>query len=550
VEPEFVGSQACRKCHPDQFQSFLKTKHSRSLVDVVPELEPADGFFDDASAGRRYRSSHLDGRIMHDVCLLMDDGTEALQTRFPAEYRFGSGHFGRGYLVVSNGFFVQSPIVWFEARQAWGLSPGIAFEGRYSKPFGRGINEGCLSCHSGHIERSTVSDLRMRIVEPAIGCERCHGPGKSHVEQETAGRADSEASPRPIINPRLLSRKRSEAICRQCHLQGDLPVRGRNVHAEGFRAGEPLEKYRQDYLVRMPRSQMQVVGQAGQLSRSACYRKSETLTCVTCHDPHVSVETENRAERHRTVCLSCHQDEACRFELAQRLEQRQNDCTACHMPAQKTDIPHVALTHHQIGKHPVGHDTPPADEMDLLVPLFEPADLAEGDRQRSLGLAWMELLSGDKASGLTQTELLQIWDRAEKLLTTLRDEYVDPVVVMGLARLYSLRGDKAASEVAARRVLKFKDLATVPQCGALSMIASTCFEQRRPDEAADCYAQLTRLRRNAQDWFYLGMCEYEMHHVDAAIAALKMARTIDPDADEPRRGLARIYSELKKIEVE
>ena len=352
--------------------------------------------------------------LIHEVSLLLDHGTEVLQSRFPAKYRFGSGHFGRGYLVVTDGFFVESPISWFESRPGWAISPG--FEGPDRMPFGRVVPEGCLFCHCGQVDRSTDSDLRMRIRELAIGCERCHGPGKRHIEQETTGRSDEGAAGegatgRAIFNPRRLSRKLSEAVCHQCHLNGDFRVPGCNIHAEGFRPGEPLEKYRQEYLVQKPRTAMPVVGHVGQLMRSRCYQQSDTLSCTTCHNPHASIAPEDRAEHHRQVCLACHQEQACRLGLPERIEQRQNDCTACHMPAQPTDMPHVAFTHHQIGRHPVEYETAPADSLDRLVPLFDLAGLSQDDRQRSLGLAWQELVISPKAGHMTRSEMLQIWFR-------------------------------------------------------------------------------------------------------------------------------------------
>jgi tetratricopeptide (TPR) repeat protein len=548
TQPEFVGSQACRKCHPDHFGSFLETAHSRSLVEVIPDSEPPDAEFDDSATGRRYRTSHSNGLLVHEVCSLREDGTEVPQSRFPAKYRFGSGHFGRGYLVVTNGFFVESPISWFESRSAWAISPG--FEGPDRHPFGRVVPEGCLLCHCGQVDRSTVSDLRMRIVETAIGCERCHGPGRAHVEQEESGSANGQAVPRGIVNPANLSRKLSEAICHQCHLNGDIKVPGRDIHAESFLPGEPLEKYRQEYLIQKPRTAMPVVGHVGQLARSACYQKSDTLKCVTCHNPHAHVAAENRAEHYRNVCLACHEDQACRLGLPERKEQKQNDCTACHMPGQPTDMPHVAFTHHQIGKHPVPTETAPVDSLDRLVPLSDLSALSEGDRQRSQGLAWQELVISPKAGRMTRSELFQIWVRAEKMLTTLPREFVDPVVELGLARLYFVRGQKAEAEAAARRVLQFDNLGTEPQIGALAIVADACREQFRIAEAAGYFAELTRLRRNGQDWFYLGACEYELHHVEAALQALNMARVVDPDAAEPCTLLATIYREKKDLPSE
>ena len=428
--------------------------------------------------------AHRGGRLIHEVSLLLADGSELLQTQFPVRYRFGSGHFGRGYLAQLNGFLVESPISWFESRQTWGLSPG--FEGPNQLPFGRSIPEFCLFCHSGHFERSTVSDMRMRVIEPSIGCERCHGPGKAHLDQQAASHANNAvADGHGIVNPRRLTRKLAEAICHQCHLQGDVRVPARGRRAADFHPGEPLEKYRQEYAVRKPRAEMQVVGHVGQLAQSACYRASDALKCTTCHDPHTPIAPENRADHYRTVCLACHDDEACKLGFAERTDQRQNDCAACHMPSRPTEMMRIAFTHHQIGKHPLQEEPiPAAGDDDLLIPLFDMAALSEGDRQRSRALAWEDHFVGSGASGDMPALRRETGRRAEQLLKILPADYVDGAVEIALARLYYVSGRMTEAENAARRALKFVDLPTEPRSGqrpswATPVSSNSDFRRRR-----------------------------------------------------------------------
>ena len=124
------------------------------------------------------------------------------------------------------------------------------------------------------------------------------------------------------------------------------------------------------------------------------------------------------------------------------------------------------------------------------------------------------------------------------------------VVELGLARLYFVRGDKVESEAAARRVLQFENLETEQAIGALVIVADACRGQLRISEAAGYFSELTQMRRNGQDWFYLGACEFELHHVEAAIKALNVSRMIDPDAVEPCTLLANIYREKKDLPAE
>src|SRR5262249_50750265 len=161
-------------------------------------------------------------------------------TSTPVRYRVGSGHHARTYLCdPGDDFLLESPITWYASAKKWGMTPG--FDKALHRSFSRQILENCLWCHAGQVQTNTASTMRMRIVEEAIGCERCHGPGEKHVESQLAGHASGEEALPSIINPRRLPRKLAEAICQQCHLQGDIQIGGRRVRAPEYRPGEPLE---------------------------------------------------------------------------------------------------------------------------------------------------------------------------------------------------------------------------------------------------------------------------------------------------------------------
>ena len=100
---------------------------------------------------------------------------------------------------------------------------------------------------------------------------------------------------------------------------------------------------------------MTVTGHVEQLHQSACYQKSGTLTCATCHNPHGFPEPAQRVAHFRAACLSCHAESACKVEPEKRRREAPgDDCAKCHMPANDTEIPHVAFSHHRIGVHTAG----------------------------------------------------------------------------------------------------------------------------------------------------------------------------------------------------
>lgn len=535
--PEYVGSKACQSCHRDQFDTYLETSHSRALSRVDPAREPPDGSFDHPLSGRRYRAFREDGRLWHEEMLSVA-GREALElTKLPLEYAVGSGHFGKTYLCENEGFLVESPITWYEPRHAWGMSPG--YDAPHHSSFGRVVPENCLLCHAGLVETAADTELKMRLVEEAIGCERCHGPGKAHVERQRAGGESSERDD-SIVNPRKLSRKLSEAICQQCHLQAEIHVVGRGVRMSDFRPGRPLEPYRCEFRIRKPGSGMTVVGHFEQLAKSACYRGSESLTCITCHDPHGPVAREDRAAHYRTVCLSCHADEACKLPQADRQQRSNNDCVRCHMPGTKTEVPHVAFTHHHIGVHPLKRE-PSESGRDSLIAVSDLSVLSDSDQKRTLALAGAYLyfrLGPEGQSGGQGQELAR---RTEAALRKLPEDARDASVEVTRAEFDLARNDPRGALLAARRALDFEGLETGEKVRALVVLATIDFRQGKFEAARDEYRELTRLRLTASDWYQLGMCENKCGDTSRALAALEKASRLDPTSPDPLTALAALH---------
>src|SRR5262249_11499262 len=114
---------------------------------------------------------------------------------------------------------------------------------------------------------------------PNVSCERCHGPGRDHVD--AARRGETELTMR-------MGADRGEPwvevnLCGECHR---LP---QAVSGTVIRPDNPG-------IVRF-----QGVG----LSVSACFAKGlGGLRCTTCHDPHDRASSD--PARYEAVCLSCH----------------------------------------------------------------------------------------------------------------------------------------------------------------------------------------------------------------------------------------------------
>jgi tetratricopeptide (TPR) repeat protein len=77
------------------------------------------------------------------------------------------------------------------------------------------------------------------------------------------------------------------------------------------------------------------------------------LTCVTCHNPHVSVKETGKAV-FNSACMHCHDAKKNELDCSASQAQRKlsgDNCVSCHMPRSgSVDIPHVTVHDHFIRK--------------------------------------------------------------------------------------------------------------------------------------------------------------------------------------------------------
>jgi tetratricopeptide (TPR) repeat protein len=111
-------------------------------------------------------------------------------------------------------------------------------------------------------------------------------------------------------------------VCGQCHSNA---IRARGP-AFGYRPGEPLDAHLRTQ-TQVNRESDHVAGQVGYLRQSKCYQKDNTLTCITCHDPHRPSDPATIS----AACAKCHRAAQCPDQ--KRLPAGAGgDCVGCHMP--------------------------------------------------------------------------------------------------------------------------------------------------------------------------------------------------------------------------
>ena len=543
LNAEFMGTESCAECHAGECESFAKTGHSRSLSAVKTALEPADGEFYHTESGRHYRVYRDGETLRHQESIRNEKGDEVVLADHPVSMVVGSGNHARTYLVESEGFYMESPLTWYSSKAAWAISPGFDVN---NSGFSRAIYVECFFCHSGRVEAVAGNRGRIQIHEHAVNCERCHGPGSAHVEFHREQDGNAEKYVATIVNPGKLSRERKEAICAQCHLHGDAEVEVQGKSLVDFKPGAALSEYRLHYSLKSEEASMSIVGHVEQLRRSQCYQQNEAMTCITCHDPHSKPALEDRVEYYRAKCAECHTDEACKMPRNARVaKSAQDDCVSCHMPSSASDIPHFVATHHRIAVYDRENEFAAPTTAGTLVPLSDLSTLSQNQQDRYLGLAYLDR-SIKEDNPQFSTEYRQ---RAQTILEKLTAEGVwDTEMGAALAQIYQ-RQNPLRSKQFAERVLQSEGLTPQVRIKALFALSEAQIAARQTSLAIPVLEQLTQLRRQAGDWYFLAACRYHEKDLDGALDAGEIAVAIRPDRPNFHALLAELYLKTGRAEL-
>jgi predicted CXXCH cytochrome family protein len=358
-------------------------------------------------------------RRIHQISM-RDDRPDGPRQVVDVHYAVGSGTRGRTYLVAREGYLVQSPISWFSTKGIWDLTPGFHVEERFERP----ARESCLFCHTHRVE--PIPHTINRYEEPifrghGIGCERCHGPGERHVQARERGDHVEEFDD-TIVNPARLGPLLRNAVCEQCHLQGEVRIvrRGRSLFE--YRPGLPLDLFVTTFVRRPEFADAPTAGgHAEQMQESRCYQASQgKMSCTSCHDPHGVPNAKSRETHYRARCLTCHTEKSCALSSADRRARIPSDsCMECHMKPAESRIAHTAIADHRIHRLPPSGPmkpprTPPSGEIPLRP--FHETSASSPELERDLGLALYEISKTYPAMGRRLSPMaLPLLESATKL---------------------------------------------------------------------------------------------------------------------------------------
>lgn len=364
----YTGSQACRGCHRQIYESYaaVPMSHSMSLANQAAPLpdKPVTLF---SSALDRWFQVRRQGVDVYQSEWEADaDGKTVFKTLYKLEFAVGSGLNGYSYAVRRGNYLFEAPLSYYARQKKWDLSPGYELA---DSGFNRPLAAACLYCHSGRprpVRYRNGLYLDPPFQELSIGCENCHGPGAAHVASHGTGKS--------ILNPAKLPARLAEQICMYCHQGGDTRVLQPGKDYSDFRPGSWLNDTLAIFRIASRNTNTDLLEHHSAMQASKCFAGSSgKLSCFSCHDPHSRPAPADAVGWYRSKCLGCHAEANCKLPRPER-DQRGNDCSACHMPKRDvTTISHSALTNHRIIAR-MGEPPPaPAQPEAGLIHLNKPA---------------------------------------------------------------------------------------------------------------------------------------------------------------------------------
>ena len=366
----YVGASKCAECHGEIYNQqrcsrMAETLHTTEEYVAKHSMALPAVVFDERNH-LRYRVEKRNGKLELEV------KKDREIARAEMAYALGSGKFAVTFVrELDDENYEELRVSYYADTGAWDLTPGqrgarpASAKEALGRPFGKRGEIACLNCHASLLLQSggKIDPVFSRL---GVDCERCHGPGRDHVDSALMTSPAKLYPPELVEGLRLAQRLREgrppanaeEALLQSlAEADDERPIRDLYVCGECHGRNEITSPPSDDLLPKFP---------VAALAASACYRESAAkVLCTDCHNPHGDSPRNDRP--YVAVCLRCHREgpispasdtppDARPEPSGTRAVSQQNvicpvspreGCIPCHMPT-RSPIPHAHFAHHRI----------------------------------------------------------------------------------------------------------------------------------------------------------------------------------------------------------
>ncbi|MDP2646382.1 MAG: multiheme c-type cytochrome [Desulfobacterales bacterium] len=310
----YVGSDVCKMCHLEHYDSWKMTLHSRSTQDAQSNLDVIIADFDEQ-------------KIRADLAKLGDKlQVPADQIFIPKikDIKYTQGNqWNQRYIVEKDGDLYIAPIQYNVASHRW-----VAYEEKnWDK---RPWLLKCGGCHASGVdlEKKTFKEL-------SVSCESCHGKGSWHSALPKTAVFEKRQT---ILNPAKLTMGVAVQICGSCHNRGDSTKHPGADWPVGYEPGRSLEVYFKSTSYEEGDKEYVYANEfaKGHHQQYLDWKQSEHykegVTCTSCHYVHQIGLPPTRSQTigaGSQQCFECHQ--ILNKTTAHAIHSFAN-CIGCHMP--------------------------------------------------------------------------------------------------------------------------------------------------------------------------------------------------------------------------
>jgi len=302
----YVGTSTCIECHSDEGKACLASPHMRTLR-LMNRADLGTLAPDVGSIPKGRTALVLDPQTGRYAARVTGQGGRS----YPLQLAFGSGKHGITYVEIRGNRVGEYRWTYFPKLKEWHTTPGSEDlpPGAFGDVRTPSNSRDCIGCHTISVSQN---QLMPRASFFGVGCEACHGPGSNHVSAMQVGESQKPS----IADLSGWTAERLNEMCGKCH-------------GTAQNLGVPIP-------TPMLTSRFQPYG----LMLSRCFLEGgQTLSCITCHDPHEKASSDLR--HYEKVCLSCHSPAAehAQYPLPSGAIRGKtcpvnpvSGCISCHMP--------------------------------------------------------------------------------------------------------------------------------------------------------------------------------------------------------------------------